>query len=53
MSLLLTRELLAVAAMVVAVVAVMLLLHLTQSRHRAQADVRNDEPSHRHEPPTT
>lgn len=51
MSLLVTRELLAVAALVVAVVAVMLLLHLTQSRHRAQVDARNDEPSHRREPP--
>lgn len=52
MSLLLTRELFAVAALVVAVVAVMLLLYLTQSRHRAHVDARSDEPSHRREPPT-
>jgi hypothetical protein len=51
MSLLVTRELLAVAALVVAVVAVMLLLHLTQSRHRAQVDARSNKPSHRREPP--
>ena len=51
MSLLVTRELLAVAALVVALVAVMLLLHLTQSRNRAHADARSDEPSRRREPP--
>jgi hypothetical protein len=51
MSLLVTRELLAVAALVVAVVAVMLLLHLTQSRNRAHADARSDEPPRRREPP--
>lgn len=51
MGLLVTRELLAVAALVLAVVAVMLLLHLTQSRRRAGADARTQDPPSRREPP--
>lgn len=53
MSLLVTRELLAVAALVVAVVAVMLLLYLTQPRRRAPVDARSDEPPVRRDPPST
>ena len=51
MSLLVTRELLAVAALVVAVIAVMLVLSLTQSRRGARADARQDPPVRRKSPP--
>ena len=51
MSLLVTRELLAVAALIVAVVAVMLLLYLTQSRSRAGADARTQDPPFRRKAP--
>jgi hypothetical protein len=45
MSLLLTRELLAVAVVILAVVTVMLLLALTQARRRVRADARTDDPA--------
>jgi hypothetical protein len=51
MSLLVTRELLAVAALVVAVIAVMLLLALTQSRNGARADARGQNPPPRRRTP--
>lgn len=46
MSLLMTRELLAVAVVILAVVAMMMILSVTQSRRRLRADVRG-----RHDPP--
>ena len=52
MSLLVTRELLAVAALVVAVIAVMLLLYLTQSRNHARVDARSTDSPRRREPPS-
>lgn len=45
MPLLVTRELLAVAVFVLAVVAVMLLLSLTQNRRRARVEGRTPDPA--------